>query len=86
MKHLAAFALRHRAPIIIAFLALTCFFAFWIKDIRVNSDVVTYLPKEDSAVQLFNHLGDTFKQNDLLLVAVETGQCSPHHPCGTSTG
>ena len=72
MRFLAAFALRHRVPIIIAFVAVTAFFAFWIKDLRVNSDLVSYLPKEDAAVQLFNHLGEKFRQNDLVPVAVET--------------
>lgn len=72
MKRLTAFVFHHRLPIIIVFTAVTIFFAYWIKDIRINSNVVTYLPKEDAAVQLFNHLGEKFKQNDLLLVAVES--------------
>ncbi len=72
MKRIAAFAFRHRVPVIIVFAALTVFFAFWCKNLSVNSDVVSYLPKDDSAVRLFNHLGDTFKQNDLVLVALET--------------
>lgn len=72
MKRLTSFAFHHRAPIIAVFLALTAFFAFWIKDLRVNSDVVSYLPREDPAVQLFDHLGDKFRQNDIVLVAVET--------------
>ena len=72
MKRLTAFVFRHRVPIIAVFVAMTLFFAYWIKDITVNSDVVTYLPKEDAAVRLFNHLGEKFSQNDLVLVAVES--------------
>ena len=72
MKHLTAFVFRHRGAVISAFIALTLFFAFWIKDLRINSDVVTYLPKDDPAVQLFNHLGEKFKQNDVVLVAVQS--------------
>ena len=72
MKRITEFAFRHRVPVIVVFAALTVFFAFWIRNISVNSDVVSYLPREDSAVRLFNHLGDAFGQNDLILVAVET--------------
>jgi predicted RND superfamily exporter protein len=73
MKRLAEFVFRYRVPIIIVFIAITLFFAFWIKDITVNSDAVTYLPATDPAVRLFNHLGEKFKQNDVVLVAVESG-------------
>ena len=73
MKRLAGFVFRNRASIIVVFLVLTAFFAFWIKDLKLNSDSISYLPKDDAAVQLFNHLGDTFKQNDVVVVAVESG-------------
>jgi len=72
MKRITEFALRNRILIIVVFVLITLFFAFWFKNLTVNSDVISYLPREDSAVQLFNHLGDTFKQNDLVLVALET--------------
>ena len=72
MKRLTDFAFRFRVPLIIAFLVLTAFFAFWIKDLKVNSDATSYLPKEDAAVRLFNHLGDTFSQNDVVVAAVES--------------
>jgi hypothetical protein len=72
MKRLTDFIFRNRTPIIVAFLALTVFFAFWIKNLKVNSDSISYLPKDDAAVQLFNHLGDAFKQNDVVVVAVES--------------
>jgi hypothetical protein len=72
MKRLTEFVFRNRVPIIVVFLVLTAFFAFSIKDLKINSDAITYLPKDDEAVQLFNHLGDTFNQNDVVLVAVES--------------
>ena len=50
MRRFTAFVLRLRLPIIIVFSLLTVFFGFWIKDLRVDSDVVSYLPKEEPAV------------------------------------
>jgi predicted RND superfamily exporter protein len=72
MKRLTELIFRHRAPVIIVFVAITLFFGYWIKDIRVNSDAITYLPATDPAVRLFNHLGEKFKQNDVVLIAVES--------------
>ncbi len=72
MKRLTDFVFRNRAAVIAVFLVLTVFFAFWIKDLKMNTDVITYLSKDDAAVQLFNHLGDTFNQNDVVMVAVES--------------
>ena len=57
MKRLTAFVFRHRVLIIAVFVAMTLFFAYWIKDITVNSDVVTYLPKGDAAVTALQPLG-----------------------------
>src|SRR5208337_2945396 len=71
MGHFTAFVFTHRKPIIGAFLVLTVFFAWWIKDLRINSDMVSYLPKEDPAVRLFHHIGERFGENDLVLVAME---------------
>ncbi|MGA2643020.1 MAG: MMPL family transporter, partial [Spirochaetia bacterium] len=70
MRRLTSFVFTHRRSIIAVFLALTVFFAWWIKDLRINSDMVSYLPQEDPAVRLFQHVGERFGQNDLVLVAV----------------
>ena len=70
--HLTALVFRHRRSIIAVFLAITVFFAWWIKDLKINSDMVSYLPKDDPAVQLFHHIGERFGQNDLVLAAVES--------------
>jgi predicted RND superfamily exporter protein len=49
MKHFTDFVFRNRRPIII-YLALTVFFAFWIKDIKVASDAITYPPMNENEV------------------------------------
>jgi hypothetical protein len=72
MERLIAFVFGHRVLIIIVFVATTLFFAYWIKGITVNSDVVTYLPQSDAAVRLFNYLGEKFGQNDVVVVLVES--------------
>jgi uncharacterized protein len=73
MNRLTQFVFRFRWPIIAVFAALTAFFGFWIKDLRVDSNVVNYLPREDEAVRLFTRLDERFGGNDLAMVAVEAG-------------
>jgi len=71
MNKFSAFVVRNRRAIIIVFLAVTLFFAIWIPRLQVNSDLVSYLPKDDPAVSLFHSLGERFGQNDLVLAALQ---------------
>jgi predicted RND superfamily exporter protein len=72
MKKFSGFVMRHRLPVIVAFLAVTAFFAVWIPRLTVNSDLVSYMPREDPAVSLLRHLGERFNQDDLVLAALES--------------
>ena len=72
MKRLTALVYRFPLPIIIVFGAITLFFGYWIKDLRVNSDVVSYLPREDGAVRLFHRLDERFGGNDLVMAAFQS--------------
>ena len=72
MKKLTALVFRFRVPILAAFAALTLFLGYWIKDVRINSDVTSYLPKGDPAVQLFTQLDTRFGGNDLVMIAMKT--------------
>lgn len=72
MKKFSAFVIRHRITVIAAFLAVTAFFAVWVSRLTVNSDLVSYLPREDPAVSLLRHLGEQFNQDDLVLAAMES--------------
>jgi hypothetical protein len=71
VKNLASFVLKHRINIIVGTILLTVFFAVQLTNLKVNSDILSYLPKDDPAVVLFNKVGDEFGGNSLALVAVE---------------
>ncbi len=72
MKSVVRLIFRFRIPVLAVAAALTVFFAWNMRSLRVNSDVISYLPKTDPAVELFNHVGDAFGGNDLALVAVRS--------------
>jgi len=71
VKKLTRWVFRHRVPIIAVFAAVTLFFGYWITNVRINSDVTSYLPKEDPAVELFSRLDERFGGNDLVMLAVK---------------
>ena len=57
MKKLAEAIVRLRWPIVVVVLVLTIFFGFQIKDIRLNSDIISSLPDVDSIEVLFKDVG-----------------------------
>jgi predicted RND superfamily exporter protein len=71
VKHFTDFVYRFRTWIIIVTIALTVFFGYQLRYLRVNSDVISYLPKSDKAVALFNEIGEKFQGNSLALIAIE---------------
>jgi len=71
VKNLASFVLKHRFAVILGTVLLTVFFAVQLTNLKVNSDILSYLPKDDPAVVLFNKIGDQFGGNSLALVALE---------------
>jgi predicted RND superfamily exporter protein len=71
MKKLTGLVFRYRVPLIAVFAAVTLFFGYWIREIRINSDVTSYLPGEDPAVELYNRMDERFGGNDLVMIAVK---------------
>ncbi|MGQ9618345.1 MAG: efflux RND transporter permease subunit [Candidatus Aminicenantia bacterium] len=61
-----------RLPVIILTIILTIFLGYKIKDIKINPDLVSYLPKSDSAVKLAEYIGNKFGGNFLAISAIET--------------
>ena len=72
MTKFAELVLRFRIPVIIITLLLTAFFGYSLKDLKINSDILSYLPQDDPLVTLFNEVGDKFGGNSLAMVALET--------------
>jgi predicted RND superfamily exporter protein len=43
-----------------------------LRNLKINSDILSYLPKDDPAVELFNKVGEQFGGSSLAMVALET--------------
>lgn len=71
MRKFSSFVLRFRLIIIIVTVLTTFCFAFFLKDLRINPDITTYLPKSDSVVARFNYIGKTYSASALGIVIIE---------------
>ncbi len=72
MKRFYKILIKTRWLVILFTLLLTLFFAYQIKNIKINPDLVSYLPKTDPAVKLIEYIGDEFGGNFLAISAIET--------------
>ena len=72
MRKFAELILRFRMVIILVTVGITLFLGYSLKDLSINSDILSYMPQDDPIVVLFNEVGDKFGGNSLAMVALET--------------
>ncbi|MGB9595048.1 MAG: efflux RND transporter permease subunit [Candidatus Poribacteria bacterium] len=72
MNKFAQNIIKYRISIIIVTILLTIFFSIGLTQIRINSDILTYLKPNDPVVKLFNRVGDEYNGNFLVMVGIET--------------
>jgi predicted RND superfamily exporter protein len=72
MTKLAHYIIRHRLALLIAAALLTVFFAYQLTKLRIDSDILNYLPQDDPVVELFREVGDKYGGSSLAVVALET--------------
>ena len=60
MKKLADFIIEKRAWILIAIFAITLFFAFKVKDLKVYSKFADLLPQGHSFIKVYNDIRERF--------------------------
>jgi predicted RND superfamily exporter protein len=61
-----------RIPIIIVTVAITAVLGFFAKDIRINPDIMGYLPKDDPVTVLNDYISETYGGSRLAVVALES--------------
>jgi hydrophobe/amphiphile efflux-3 (HAE3) family protein len=72
MNRLARTVINLRIPIIVATLAITAVLGFFAKDIRINPDIMGYLPKDDPVTRLNDNISETYGGSRLAVVALES--------------
>jgi len=71
MKKIASAVLKFRVLIIILSIAVTILLGINLKDIKINSDVTTYLPADDPSVELFKYIGQEYSMSWTAMILIE---------------
>ena len=72
MNRLAESIVKFKWLIIIIVLSLTIFLGYQINNLHINSDIISSLPDDDHAAQLYKEIGTQFGGNDMGLIVLET--------------
>ena len=72
MGKFAESVVKFRWIIIITALALTIVLGYQVKNLKINSDVISSLPDDDPAASLYKKVGTQFGGNDMGMIVLET--------------
>ena len=72
MKQFAAWIIRFRLFLLAGIAILTVFFAYQLTNLKIDGDILNYLPQDDPVVVQFREIGEKFGGNSLAIIALET--------------
>ncbi|MCK4642232.1 RND family transporter [bacterium] len=72
MKRFSKLVIKYRVVIIIITTLLTLVSGYFLKDLQINADITSYLPKSDPVVKLFDQIGEQYGGTLIALIALET--------------
>ncbi len=72
MKKIAEATIKLRWLIIAIVVVLTVFFGYQLKNITINSDLISSLPDDDPTALLYKNIGKEFGGNDMGMIVLET--------------
>lgn len=64
--------IRFRKLIVSLTILITMIMGFFFKNLRINPDITSYLPKKDPAARLFSYIGENYGGNLQILVVLKT--------------
>ncbi len=72
MNKLAEGIIKLKWLIITVVVVLTVLFGYQLKNITINSDIISSLPDDDPVARLYKNIGSEFGGNDMGMIALET--------------
>ena len=72
MNKLSNSIIKFKWPIVIVVTLLTAFLGYQIKDLKIDSDIISSLPDDDPAALLYKDIGKEFGGNDMGMIIIET--------------
>lgn len=83
MQRFSDLVVRFRVQVMLGVVLVTILLASQLPRLRVDSDILNYLPSSDRAVQLFDAVGAQFGGNSLAIICVEADDVFTPHTIGT---
>lgn len=71
MKKFAEYVFKFRIVIVVTTVLITIVLGYFIKDLNINADITSYLPKTDPIVKLFDYIDEQYGGNLLAMIALE---------------
>ncbi|MGI6164903.1 MAG: efflux RND transporter permease subunit [Limnochordia bacterium] len=71
MRNLSRYIIEHPRLFVGINIIITLFFGFFALNIRVDDDIMNYLPEDDPVVETFNRISDTFGGSNIAVVILE---------------
>jgi len=68
MKKIAEIVLKNRFVVLIIIGLISVFFTLFIPKLKINPDVINYLPKNDPVTMTFDSIGDAYQGNMIALI------------------
>jgi predicted RND superfamily exporter protein len=81
-RRLVDLPVRLRVPILAGTLLVTVVLGWFLKDLRINADILSYLPEDDPVARINRYMSDRFGGSQLAIVALEA---DPGEPRGVFT-
>ncbi|RLD22724.1 MAG: hypothetical protein DRI69_00255 [Bacteroidetes bacterium] len=72
MRKVAEIVLRFRVLIVVMTLLFTAATGYFIKDVKINPDILSYLPDDDEEAMLFDMVGEKYGGNYVALIGLES--------------
>ncbi|HBK68416.1 MAG TPA: hypothetical protein DDZ91_07225, partial [Firmicutes bacterium] len=71
MQKISRFIIEHPKTFLAINLLITLVFLFFTFDLKIDDDILNYLPSDDPTISTFNRLGDTFNGNNIGIVIIK---------------
>ena len=75
--------IKFRWVIVLSVLGLTLFFGYQIRNIKINSDILSTLPDDDPTALIYKNIGKQYGGNDIGMIVLETDNVFKTDICQT---
>ena len=72
MRNFSVLVIKYRKVIVLITVLITLVSGYFVKDLKINADILSYLPESDPEARLFDYIGEEYGGNLSAMIALET--------------